>query len=45
VRNALDKRYETRGFYFGDEPPNFDAKRYIQNGDPRQAGVTVSLKY
>jgi iron complex outermembrane receptor protein len=45
IRNALDKRYETRGFFFGDEPPNFDAKRYIQNGDPRQIGVTVSLKY
>jgi outer membrane receptor protein involved in Fe transport len=45
VRNALDKRYETRGFYFGDEPPNFDAKRYVQNGNPRQLGVTMSLKY
>jgi len=45
VRNAFDKRYETRGFFFGDEPPNFDPKRYIQNGDPRQIGVTLSLKY
>ncbi len=45
VRNALDTRYATRGFFFGNEPPDFNPKRYIQNGDPRQAGVTVSLKY
>ncbi|MES1195647.1 MAG: TonB-dependent receptor [Steroidobacter sp.] len=45
VRNAFDKRYATRGFFFGNEPPDFIPKRYIQNGDPRQAGVTMSLKY
>jgi len=45
VRNALDKRYETRGFYFGNEPPDFTPKRYVQNGDPRQVGVTLSLNY
>jgi outer membrane receptor protein involved in Fe transport len=45
VRNALDKRYPVRGFYFGDEPPDFPEKLYVRLGDPRQAGVTASLKF
>lgn len=45
VNNVFDKRYATRGFFFGNEPPDFTPKLYIQNGDPRQAGVTVRLKY
>jgi hypothetical protein len=40
-RNLFDAAYATRGFYFGNEPPNFDNKLYIQNGDPRQFGVSV----
>jgi hypothetical protein len=40
-RNLFDAAYATRGFYFGNEPPNFDNKLYIQNGDPHQFGVSV----
>jgi len=43
VRNLLERRYATQGFYFGDEPPDFPVKLYIQNGAPRQIGLTVSI--
>ena len=41
-RNVLDERYAVRGFYFGLEPPDFADKLYVQQGDPRQFGVTIS---
>jgi iron complex outermembrane receptor protein len=43
VRNAFDKDYATRGFYFANEPPYAQDELYTRFGDPRQAGVT--LKY
>ncbi len=42
ARNVFDQRYATRGFYFGNEPPDFAPKRYLDNGDPRQVGLSVS---
>lgn len=44
ARNALDRRYALHGFYFGDEPPDFPTKLYLQQGDPRQVGVTLSYE-
>ncbi|RPI12505.1 MAG: TonB-dependent receptor, partial [Lysobacterales bacterium] len=41
ARNALDERYAVRGFYFGLEPPDFENRLYVQQGDPRQVGITV----
>lgn len=41
LRNAFDEEYAVRGFYFGNEPPLFENKRYIQLGEPRQFGVSV----
>ncbi|MFM2290143.1 MAG: hypothetical protein RL684_3286, partial [Pseudomonadota bacterium] len=29
------------GFYFGLEPPDYANKLYLQQGDPRQVGVTL----
>ena len=34
-----------RGFYFGNEPPEFTDKRYVQSGDPRHAGITVTYTF
>ena len=45
LRNALDERYPLRGFYFGNEPPDFPPKVYVRLGDPRQAGVTARLRF
>ena len=45
VHNVLDQRYPVRGFYFGNEPPDFPEKLYVRLGDPRQAGVTARFSF
>ena len=45
VRNLFDRYYSQRGFEFGLEPPDFPARRYVQAGDPRHIGVTVSYTF
>ena len=42
VRNLFSERYAQQGFYFGLIPPNFPNQSFLQLGDPRQVGVTVS---
>jgi outer membrane receptor protein involved in Fe transport len=41
ARNLLDRGYAVHGFYFGLEPPDYAKKLYLQQGDPRQFGVTL----
>lgn len=43
ARNLFDETYAVRGFFFGNEPPDFPAALYIRQGDPRQVGVTFEL--
>ncbi len=43
--NILNKRYDLRGFYFGNEPPDFPEKEYVQLGDPRVVGITLRCKF
>jgi len=45
ARNLLDDRYPVRGFYFGNEPPNFPTELYLRFGDPRQIGVTFDMRF
>jgi outer membrane receptor protein involved in Fe transport len=45
VRNLFDRYYSQRGFQFGLEPPDFVPTRYVQAGDPRTAGVTVTYLF
>ena len=45
VRNLFDRYYSQRGFEFGLEPPDFPATRYVQAGDPRHVGLTVSYTF
>jgi outer membrane receptor protein involved in Fe transport len=46
ARNLLDKDYATRGFFFGNNPANgYADEKYIQYGEPRVAGITVSYDY
>ncbi len=45
VRNLLDTRYAVRGFFFGNEPPDFPATLYTRLGDPRQAGITLDWRF
>jgi len=44
-RNLLNKNYTVRGFFFGDEPPNFPNKLYVQLGDPRNWGVHFTVRF
>ncbi len=44
-RNLFNERYDIRGFYFGNEPPDFPNKRYVQRGDPRAFGLTISYEF
>ncbi len=45
ARNLLDEEYAVRGFYFGNEPPDFPATLYTRFGDPRQFGVTFEQRF
>jgi outer membrane receptor protein involved in Fe transport len=45
ARNLTDERYPVRGFYFGNEPPNFPNELYLRFGDPRQIGVTFDMRF
>ncbi|MCC5861843.1 MAG: TonB-dependent receptor [Gammaproteobacteria bacterium] len=40
-RNLGNQTYAVRGFFFGNEPPDFADTLYIRRGDPRHVGVTL----
>ncbi len=42
VHNLSDARYAQQGFYFGLIPPNFPNQSFLDQADPRQAGITLS---
>jgi outer membrane cobalamin receptor len=44
-RNLADEYYAVRGFYFGNEPPDFPNTLYTRAGDPRQVGVTLERRF
>jgi len=45
VRNIFDRDYAVRGFFFGNEPPDFPNTLYTRSGDPRQIGITVERMF
>lgn len=45
ARNLLDENYAVRGFYFGNEPPDFPNELYLRFGDPRQIGITFDMRF
>ncbi len=44
IRNLFDEAYETRGFYFGLIPPDFEDELFKSYGDPRQMGVSLNFQ-
>jgi iron complex outermembrane recepter protein len=44
-RNLLNKNYTVRGFFFGDEPPDFPNKLYVQLGEPRNWGMHFTARF
>jgi outer membrane receptor protein involved in Fe transport len=45
ARNLFDEEYAVRGFFFGNEPPDFPDTLYTRLGDPRQVGVTFAKRF
>ncbi|MEX0322828.1 MAG: TonB-dependent receptor [Puniceicoccaceae bacterium] len=46
INNALDERYDVRGFFFANEPPWYDApKKWVSEGAPRMIGVSVRRNF
>ena len=45
IRNIFDEYYSVRGFYFGNEPPNFEDTLYERHGDPRNLGLTITYNF
>ncbi len=45
ARNLFDNDYAVRGFFFGNEPPDFPATLYTRLGDPRQLGMTLTARF
>lgn len=43
--NLLDERYTVRGFFFGNEPPDFAPKLYTRLGDPRTVGLGLNYRF
>ncbi len=43
--NLTNENYAVRGFYFGNEPPDFPSKLYTRQGDPRQIGLTYQMRF
>ncbi len=42
ARNLFDKNYAVRGFFFGNEPPDFPNREYVQLGDPQRFGTNLT---
>jgi len=45
ARNLFDEQYAVRGFYFGNEPPDFPPALYTRAGDPRHVGITIERRF
>lgn len=45
VNNIFNEDYQTRGFYFGNRPPNFQEELFTQRGRPRAVGVALDFAY
>ena len=45
AQNIFNERTELRGFYFSNEPPNWNEARYVQLGPPRTYGVKANFNF
>ena len=41
AKNIFNKKFVTRGFYFGLIPPNYPEELWLSYGNPRHLGVTI----
>ena len=45
IRNLFDEYYSTRGFFFGNEAPDFINTLYRRQGDPRNYGLSIRYDF
>ena len=45
VQNLFDEYYSTRGFFFGNEAPDFIDTLYRRHGDPRHFGLSIRYDF
>ncbi len=45
ANNLMDEEYATRGFFFGNEPPDFPNRLYTQFGNPRHIGIQAEISF
>jgi outer membrane receptor protein involved in Fe transport len=45
ARNIFDEYYSVRGFYFGNEAPDFKDTLYERHGDPRHVGFSMRYDF
>jgi len=45
IRNLFDEYYSTRGFFFGNEAPNFVDTLYRRQGDPKNIGISIRYDF
>jgi len=45
AKNIFDEYYSLRGFYFGNEAPDFKDTLYERHGDPRHVGLSVRYDF
>ena len=46
VRNITDESYQTRGFFFGNNPAKgYESELFTQQGDPRTFGLTLAYDF
>ena len=45
ARNIFNEYYSVRGFYFGNEAPDFKDTLYERHGDPRYIGLSVRYDF
>ncbi len=45
ARNIFDEYYSVRGFYFGNEAPDFKDTLYERHGDPRHVGLSARYDF
>ena len=45
ARNIFNEYYSVRGFYFGNEAPDFKDTLYERHGDPRHIGLSVRYDF
>jgi hypothetical protein len=45
LENVFDEYYSVRGFYFGNEAPDFQDTLYERHGDPKHLGFTARYDF